>query len=108
MKRYVRNKIDVETTTEIGNVVGFETTDNRKGTLVYTGETNVLHAIVCDGEGFGVPNSSCGTVDQNKYKSVEDFINRHASVFEESGISICIKDFYFFDNAKNLYGWLSK
>ena len=53
MKRYVKRDVEVETTTEIGDLVGFETSDARKGTLVYVGLTGNLHAIVCDNGGLG-------------------------------------------------------
>ena len=108
MKRYVKREVEVETTTEIGDLVGFETSDARKGTLVYVGLTGNLHAIVCDGCCFGTPNSSCGDISENKYLSVEDFINRHAEVFSKHGISVTIDSFFFFDTAKELYRWLSE
>lgn len=113
MKRYVKKEVEVETTTEIGDIVGFETSDARKGTLVYVGLTGNLHAIVCDGIvcdgcGFNTPNSSCGDISENKYLSVEDFINRHAEVFSKHGISVTIDSFFFFDTAKELYRWLSE
>ena len=109
MKRYVKREVEVETTTEIGNIVGFETSDAGKGTLVYVGLTGNLHAIMCDGDGgFGAPNSSCGNNSENKYSSVEDFINRHKDVFSEHGICVTIDSFFFFDTAKELYRWLSE
>ena len=108
MKRYVKREVEVETTTEIGDLVGFETSDARKGTLVYVGLTGNLHAIVCDGCGFNTPNSSCGDISENKYVSVEDFINRHAEVFIEHEIGVTIDSFFFFDTAKELYRWLSE
>jgi len=108
MKRYVKREVEVETTTEIGDIVGFETSDARKGTLVYVGLTGKLHAIVCDGYDFGTPNSSCGDFSENKYSSVEDFINRHAEVFSKHRICVTIDNFFFFDTAKELYRWLSE
>lgn len=108
MKRYVKREVEVETTTEIGDIVGFETSGARKGTLVYVGLTGNLHAIMCDGDGFGTPNSSCGSIQENKYTSVEDFINRHAEVFSKHGIVVTIDSFFFFDTVKELYRWLSE
>ena len=108
MKRYVKREVEVETTTEIGDIVGFETSDARKGTLVYGGLTGNLHAIVCDGGSFGVPNSSCGLISENTFLSVEDFINRHTEVFNKHGIAVTIDSFFFFDTAKELYRWLSE
>ena len=67
MKRYAKREVEVEITSEIGEIVGFETSDARKGTLVYVGLTGHLHAIVCDGGSFGVPNSSCGLFSENKF-----------------------------------------
>ena len=108
MKRYVKREVEVETTTEIGDFVGFETSDARKGTLVYVGLTGNLHAIVCDNGVLGAPNSSCGDISENKYLSVEDFINRHKDVFSEHGICVTIDSFFFFDTDKELYRWLSE
>lgn len=108
MKRYLEREVEVETTTEIGDFVGFETIDAGKGTLVYVGLTGNLHAIVCDNGGFGTPNSSCGNISENKYLSVKDFINRHAEVFSKHGIGVTIDNFFFFDTAKELYRWLSE
>jgi len=108
MKLYVRKPEVVETTTEIGNFCGFTTTSGEKGTLVYTGDSGVLHAILCNEDTDGIPNSSCGDITVNRYKSVKDFIDRHCEVFQQGHVCVSIADFYFFDSAKELHRWLSE
>ncbi len=107
MKRHVEREVEVEPTTEIGENVGFTTLDNRKGTLVYVGEAETLHAIILNTRD-SLPNSSCGAIQENKYSSAEDFISRHKDVFSEHGICVTIDSFFFFDTVKELYRWLSE
>lgn len=107
MKRYVAKKEEIETTQEVGRICGFISTDGRKGYLVFVGEEHKLSAVLAD-DGYSVPNTSCGSHENNTFASVNDFVQNANKKFSSYDVSVEVKEIYFFDTPKEMHRWLSE
>lgn len=104
MKKFIQFELKENETTELTDFIGFTLTDKSKGYLVYCGENNCLRAVLAiEPPGLGYPNSSWGNAIENKYTSIEDFVENCKNHNHRN-----IKDIYCFASLKELHRWLSE
>ena len=107
MKRYVAKKEEIDTTSKVGNICGFINTEGHKGYLVFVGVDNSLSAVLVE-KGYTMPNTSCGSHENNTFTSVDDFVQNANKQFSNNLVAVTIKDIYFFDTLKEMHKWLSE
>lgn len=108
VKKLYVEKNECATTSEIGKFLGFTTKSGEKGHLVFCGTSasgEDLHAIIVR---EGQPNASCGTANDNHFRSIGQFVAQADEVFTRIGVCTRVKEIYFFDTLQELYRWLGE